>query len=65
MGNRFEHLQNAIDYIFIEIGNVLKISSIYETPAFGFEGDAFLNCAILIESEMNPQRILFLSMIRL
>ena len=58
MGNRFEHLQNAIDYIFIEIGNVLKISSIYETPAFGFEGDAFLNCAILIESDLNPLTVL-------
>ena len=42
----------------MEIGNILQISSVYETPAFGFEGDAFLNCAILIESEMNPQRIL-------
>ena len=58
MGNRFEKLQNAIENIFLEIGNILQISSVYETPAFGFEGDAFLNCAILIESEMNPQRIL-------
>lgn len=58
MGNRFENLQNAINNIFLEIGNVLQISSVYVTPAFGFEGDAFLNCAILIESDLNPSSVL-------
>lgn len=58
MGNRFEKLQVAIDKIFLEIGNVLKISPVYETPAFGFEGDAFLNCALLVRTELDPSEVL-------
>ena len=41
MGNRFENLQNAVNSLFEEIGSIVKISSIYETPAMGFEGEFF------------------------
>lgn len=58
MGNRFENLQDAIDLLFGEVGSILKISSIYETPALGFEGDAFLNCAVLLETELKPFQVL-------
>lgn len=58
MGNRFEYLQNAVDLIFEEIGSVLKISSVYETPAMGFDGDPFLNCAVWINTSQKPQKVL-------
>jgi len=44
MGNKFENLQEAVDAIFEEIGSIQKISSVYRTPAMGFEGEDFLNC---------------------
>lgn len=58
LGNRFENLQVAIDRLFEEIGSVLKISSVYETPALGFEGEPFLNCVVLMQTEVSPMKVL-------
>ena len=58
MGNRFDNLQNAVNFLFEEVGSILKISSIYETPAMGFEGDPFLNCAIWLQTDLKPLKIL-------
>lgn len=58
LGNRFENLQLAINFLFEEIGAVLKISPVYETPAMGFDGDEFLNCVVLLETEYSPQKVL-------
>lgn len=58
MGNRFEYLQKAVDSLFEKIGTVVKISSIYETPAMGFEGDAFLNCAVWLQTDLKPSKVL-------
>lgn len=58
MGNRFENLQKAVDNLFEKIGSVVKISSVYETPAMGFEGDPFLNCAVLVQTDLKPTKIL-------
>lgn len=58
LGNRFENLQLAINFLFEEIGAVLKISPVYETPAMGFDGDEFLNCVVLLETEYNPRKVL-------
>lgn len=54
MGNRFDYLQEAIRVLFEEVGSVIKISSVYETPAMGFDGDPFLNCVVLMETELEP-----------
>lgn len=58
MGNRFGNLQTAIDRLFEEIGAVLKISAVYETPAMGFEGESFLNCVVLMQTETAPMDVL-------
>jgi len=58
MGNRFENLQNAVDALFENIGSIVKISSVYETPAMGFDGEPFLNCAIWMQTELAPSKIL-------
>lgn len=58
LGNRFEYLQRAVDAIFIEIGTLHKISSVYETPALGFEGDAFLNCVLWVRSSLTAKQTL-------
>ncbi len=58
MGNRFEHLQNAVNALFEEVGSIVKISSVYETPAMGFEGDPFLNCAVWLQTELKPSKVL-------
>jgi len=57
-GNRKNNLQQAIDLINYEVGSVISISPIYETPSWGFESDAFYNCAILIHSFKSAEDIL-------
>lgn len=58
LGNRFDNLQLAINFLFEEAGAVLKISPVYETPAMGFDGDPFLNCAVWLETEFEPEVVL-------
>ncbi len=57
-GNRLELLQTAVDTIYREIGDITGISKIYETPAWGFEGNAFLNACIAVSSRFSAQKVL-------
>jgi 2-amino-4-hydroxy-6-hydroxymethyldihydropteridine diphosphokinase len=47
-----------VNSIFEELGSILKISPVYQTPAMGFEGDDFLNCVILVESNYLAEKTL-------
>jgi len=58
IGDRFGHLQTAVNWLFEEVGSIVKISSVYETPAMGFEGDPFLNCAIWMRSDLKHSIIM-------
>jgi 2-amino-4-hydroxy-6-hydroxymethyldihydropteridine diphosphokinase len=57
-GNKLAILQAAVDAIFERIGAVSKISKVYETPALGFEGDAFYNACIKVETQLKPKKLL-------
>jgi 2-amino-4-hydroxy-6-hydroxymethyldihydropteridine diphosphokinase len=57
-GNRLNNIQSAIDLIHREAGTVVKVSKLYETPAWGFEGDAFYNCALVLHTQRSAQTIL-------
>ena len=57
-GDKKNNIQNAIKLINSEVGTVIRISSIYEFPAWGFESESFFNCAILIHSMLNEQTII-------
>lgn len=58
MGHKLENLLACIDAIHHTIGTVIKVSKVYETPAWGFEGEAFYNCAITVYSHRSAQKIL-------
>jgi 2-amino-4-hydroxy-6-hydroxymethyldihydropteridine diphosphokinase len=57
-GNRLENIENCIDLIHQEVGTVIQVSKLYQTPAWGFESDAFYNCALLLHSTASAQKIL-------
>ena len=57
-GDKFKNLQAAIDLIFIKIGKINIISKVYKSPAFGFDGDEFLNTCICIDTELKPNALL-------
>ena len=58
MGDRLANLQQAVNRIDNEIGQVLRCSSIYEVPAVGFSGAIFLNACLVAESEKTAKVIL-------
>jgi len=57
-GDKFKNLQNAIDCIHQQVGNIKIISKVYKTPAFGFEGEAFLNTCLILETDLKPNKLL-------
>lgn len=58
VGNRLEAIQSAINVIHNEIATVVKVSKLYETPAWGFESAPFYNVAVLIHTTKSAQKVL-------
>ena len=58
LGDRLGYLQTALDQIHEKIGWVREVSGIYETPAWGFEGNSFFNACTKIETRLDAQQIL-------
>ncbi|WKL47403.1 2-amino-4-hydroxy-6-hydroxymethyldihydropteridine diphosphokinase [Flavobacterium pectinovorum] len=57
-GNRLANIESCIALIHQKVGTVIKVSKLYETPAWGFESDTFYNCALLLHSNLSAQKIL-------
>nr|WP_321225438.1 2-amino-4-hydroxy-6-hydroxymethyldihydropteridine diphosphokinase [uncultured Psychroserpens sp.] len=57
-GDRLKYLQDAVDAVFTQIGKINAIAKVYNTPAFGFDGDDFLNTCIYVESNFTAEEIL-------
>ena len=58
-GDRNKQLARAIELIGERVGKVIRQSSIIETEPWGFtSGNKFLNCAIFIETELLPRKLL-------
>ena len=57
-GNKFENLQNAINLIDDNVGGIQKISSIYKTPSWGFDGDDFYNICIKVSTYQPPETLI-------
>jgi deoxyguanosine kinase len=57
-GNRLRNIENCIELIHQEVGTVIKISKLYETPSWGFDGDAFYNCALVVHTFASAHTIL-------
>jgi deoxyguanosine kinase len=57
-GNRLQNIQNAIDSIHRCVGTVVKVSNLYETPAWGFDGEVFYNCALVLNTQSSAETVL-------
>jgi len=57
-GNRLRNIENCIQLIHQEIGTVIKISKLYEAPSWGFDSDAFYNCALVLHTFLSAEAIL-------
>lgn len=57
-GDRLENIKQCINLIHNEIGTVLRVSKLYESPPWGFESEDFYNCAVLFHSDKSAEKIL-------
>ncbi len=53
-GERKENLEKAIVQIKTQLGNVIAISPIYESPSWGYEDEPYLNNAICLVTDIPP-----------
>ena len=58
-GNRLENIVNCLQLIHQEIGTIIKVSKLYETPSWGFDSDAFYNCTLVIHTFASADKILW------
>lgn len=58
LGNRVEHLQEAVYKIADEVGAIIAIAPLYKSPAMGFEGDFFVNTCIKVSTYLEPETLM-------
>lgn len=58
IGDRASYLAQAVVEISIHTGLVIKQSALYETAAWGFVSQAFLNQIILIKTTLLPENLI-------
>lgn len=58
IGNRMDFLQNAINEIYESIGDLVSISGVYQTPAWGFNSDDFYNACIAVRTFLSENEVL-------
>jgi 2-amino-4-hydroxy-6-hydroxymethyldihydropteridine diphosphokinase len=57
-GDKFKNLQQAINAIHQKVGSIDKISKVYKSPAFGFDGDDFFNACILVHTHLKSSKLM-------
>lgn len=51
-------LQKALNDIYYHVGEIKAVSKVYQTPAWGFEGEAFLNACVVVQTRLKPEALL-------
>ncbi|MDO6737871.1 2-amino-4-hydroxy-6-hydroxymethyldihydropteridine diphosphokinase [Wenyingzhuangia sp. 2_MG-2023] len=57
LGNKLANLNNALQKLS-QLGTVLQISSIYQTPPWGFESDDFFNIALSLQTNLDANTLI-------
>jgi deoxyguanosine kinase len=57
-GDRLRNIENCLHLIHQEVGTVIKVSKLYESPSWGFDSDAFYNCALVLHTFLAADAIL-------
>jgi 2-amino-4-hydroxy-6-hydroxymethyldihydropteridine diphosphokinase len=58
LGDKPKIFFETISLIVKRIGEIIAISSAYETESWGFESELFLNQALIVETELSPVEVL-------
>lgn len=57
-GDRLATIQLAIESVHNQVGTVVNVSNLYETPAWGFDSETFYNCVLVINTSFSAPVIL-------
>ena len=57
-GDRLAYLQKAVESLHETVGDIAAVSKVYETPAWGFEGAAFLNACVAVNTRFEAEIVL-------
>jgi len=57
-GIREKNIEKAIVLIQKDLGEILAVSSIYETPSWGYDDNPYLNNAICLVTELSPLELM-------
>jgi 2-amino-4-hydroxy-6-hydroxymethyldihydropteridine diphosphokinase len=58
LGDRYAQLNSAVEQIATRVGQIEKISPIYETAAWGFDSSPFYNACLSVNSSLHPNELL-------
>ena len=59
LGNKIRNIQEAVQLIGIEAGDILNVSSFYNSKPWGFDSENdFVNAVILIDTKLDPFSLL-------
>jgi deoxyguanosine kinase len=58
LGKKLENIELCIDLLHNEVGSIIRVSSVYESDSWGFDSETFYNCAVLMHTHLNPQKLL-------
>lgn len=59
LGDRRSHLEHAVGRLALEAGEIVSLSSLVETPAWGYESHhRFLNLALELSTRLSPEGLL-------
>jgi deoxyguanosine kinase len=58
LGDRLDNIRQCIKLVHQRAGTVIKVSRLYETPAWGFESEPFYNCALVLHTTSTAEEIL-------
>ncbi|MBZ9778732.1 2-amino-4-hydroxy-6-hydroxymethyldihydropteridine diphosphokinase [Psychroflexus sp. CAK8W] len=54
-GDKFHWLRESIDAVYNTVGDVTRVSKLYKTPSWGFEGEDFLNAVIEVQTRFSAE----------
>jgi 2-amino-4-hydroxy-6-hydroxymethyldihydropteridine diphosphokinase len=58
VGNRLEHLQTAVDQLAERVGHIVRLSSVYRSSSWGYQGGEYLNLCVEVSTALSPELVL-------
>jgi len=58
VGNRLDHLQAAVDQLAEHVGHIVRLSSVYRSSSWGYQGGEYLNMCAEVSTALSPERVL-------